>query len=60
MKTNQAIYLILLLLGLLIVTLGDQFIQKEFAWSIGFVLMMFSIYKISVSWRTERDKEEEN
>lgn len=59
MKTNQAIYLILLLLGLLIVTLGDQFIQKEFAWSIGFVLMMFSIYKISVSWRTERDKEEE-
>ena len=59
MKIKQPINFALLIAGLLILSFGDSFMQKEYALSIGFILMMFAVYKISVSWRSEKSDEED-
>lgn len=58
MKTNQTIYFLLILLGAIIMGFGSEWMQKEYALSLGIVLLMFGVYKSSQSWRG-RDKEEE-
>ena len=59
MKINQSIYFALLITGLLVLVFGDFFVGKEISLSIGFVLLMFAIYKISVSWGSDNKTDEE-
>lgn len=53
MKTKRIIYFTLLIVGALIMGFGDNFIKKEYALSIGIVLLMFGIYK-STQVRTQQ------
>jgi hypothetical protein len=50
MKTNPIIYLLLIIAGAIIMATGDQWVQKEYAMSIGIILLMFGIYKSSKFW----------
>lgn len=50
MKTKRTIYFVLIIAGALLMAIGDRFIRKEYAMSVGIVLLMFGIYKSSVSW----------
>lgn len=59
MKIKQSIYFALLIAGFLVLAFGDHFMEKEVSLSIGFVLLMFAIYKISISWRRDKEAEEE-
>ena len=44
----------------MIIALGEKFILKEYALSIGFILLMFGLYKISRSWQKSDPTNEEN
>ncbi|NJB72359.1 type IV secretory pathway VirB2 component (pilin) [Saonia flava] len=50
MKTKRAIYFILIVLGAITIGFGKAFVQKEYAFSVGIVLLMFGIYKSSQAW----------
>lgn len=50
MKTNPIIYLLLIIAGAIIMATRDQWVQKEYAMSIGIILLMFGIYKSSKFW----------
>ncbi len=58
MKIIHAIYFIMLLTGFCALAFGDTFMPEEIAWSIGFILMMFAVYKISGSWGSGQKEEE--
>ncbi|MEX0289868.1 MAG: hypothetical protein AB3N14_12230 [Flavobacteriaceae bacterium] len=55
MKTKRGIYFLLIILGALIMGVGENWMRKEYALSIGIILLMFGIYKTSQSW-TENNK----
>ena len=60
MKTNDTINLILLVAGVLFVAFGEDYMLKEYALSLGFVLIMLAVYRFSRSWRSgDTDEEEE-
>lgn len=50
MKTNHTIYFLLILSGALLMASADRLLRKEYAYSLGIVLLMFGIYKTSRSW----------
>jgi len=50
MKTNRIIYFLLIIAGALIMATRDLWVQKEYAMSIGIILLMFGIYKSSKVW----------
>ncbi|MEM7381690.1 MAG: hypothetical protein AAF361_10905 [Bacteroidota bacterium] len=50
MKTKQTIYFLLIIVGAVIMATGNRWMQKEYALSLGIVLLMFGIYKSSQSW----------
>lgn len=50
MKTKRIIYFSLIIIGAFIMGLGDNYMQKEYALSIGIVFLMFGIYKSSQVW----------
>ena len=58
MKIKAWIYFLLLIGGVLFIAVGEQWMQKEYALILGFVLLMFALYKISVSWKRGSDVEE--
>ena len=61
MKTKRTIYFILIVIGGLIMGFGKEFMVKEYALSIGIVLLMFGIYKSTQVWTDSRERgEEEN
>ena len=59
MKINQAIYFTLMTVGVVLLAIGDNYIRKEYALSLGFILLMFSLYKMSLGWRKYKSEEEE-
>ncbi len=50
MKIKPFIYLLLILAGALLLGWGDRLMQQEYALCLGIVLIMFGLYKTSVSW----------
>ncbi|MCE2612639.1 hypothetical protein LVD13_06625 [Flavobacteriaceae bacterium D16] len=60
MKIKPFIYFLLIITGGLLIGFGGQIVLKEYAMIIGIVLIMFGIYKTSVSWgvRDKAKKEE--
>ncbi|MDX1364664.1 hypothetical protein [Arenibacter latericius] len=66
MKTKRTFYLILIAIGGLIAGFGNRFIEEELALMVGFVLMMFGLYKTTQLWSSnqlderEQIKEEED
>ncbi len=60
MKTKGGIYFIPIILGIVIMTFGEKYILREYALSLGFILLMFGLYKVSRSWRKNDSAEEEN
>ncbi|NAS11351.1 hypothetical protein [Poritiphilus flavus] len=55
MKTKQTIYFLLIIGGALIMATGNRLMRKEYALSLGIVLLMFGIYKSSQSWGKSGD-----
>ncbi len=45
MKTNRIIYFLLIIAGAIIMATGDQLVKKEYAMSIGIILLMYGIVK---------------
>ena len=60
MKIKGWIYFALLIAGIVLIAFGEQWMQKEYALILGFILLMFAIYNISVSWKRPSDFEEED
>lgn len=57
MKTKRIIYFLLIITGALIMGVGESYMQKEYALSIGIVLLMFGIYKSTQIWSNGNDGE---
>jgi len=53
MKTKRSIYFLLIVFGATIMGVGDFWIRKEYALSIGIVILMLGIYKTSQLWNSE-------
>ncbi len=53
MKTKGWINLLLVVIGITIMIWGEHFILREYALSVGFILLMLGLYRISKSWRAE-------
>jgi len=49
----------LIVAGAIIMATGDNLIRKEYALSIGIVLLMLGIYKSSRAWNTNEEQKEE-
>jgi hypothetical protein len=60
MKIKPLIYFLLIIIGALLIGLGDRIMLQEYAMIIGIVFIMFGIYKTSLSWSggDEAKKEE--
>jgi disulfide bond formation protein DsbB len=50
MKTKRTIYFVLIPIGAAVMAIGESFIRKEYALALGIIILMFGIYKSSVSW----------
>lgn len=59
MKTKRSIYFLLIVLGALIIWIGESYFPKEYVLSIGLVLMMFGLYKSTQVWVHDKDQSEE-
>lgn len=53
MKIKPFIYLLLVIAGALLMGLGERIMRQEYALCLGIVLIMFGLYKTSVSWGTK-------
>ena len=60
MKTKRTIYFLLIILGALIIGVGESYFPKEYALSVGLVLMMFGLYKSTQVWIHDKDQNEED
>jgi hypothetical protein len=60
MKIKAGIYFVLALAGIAAIVGGEKILRKEYAQSIGIVLLMYSLYKISRSWSGPGNKDEES
>ncbi|MEN8788928.1 MAG: hypothetical protein ABF293_05900 [Flavobacteriaceae bacterium] len=59
MKIKAWIYFILVLAGIAAIVGGEKILRKEYAQSIGIILLMFGLYKISRSWTHPKNKDED-
>ena len=59
MKIKAWIYFVLVITGVIILSTGEQFMPEEYALSLGFILLMFGLYKVSVSWNRGKEDEEQ-
>lgn len=57
MKIKGGIYFILALAGVVVLVFGTDLMPREYALSIGIVLLMFGLYKISTSWQKDDSDE---
>ena len=60
MKIKQTIYLLLILMGAAVMAGGEQIVRKEYAYSIGLILLMFGIYKTTQLFSLPGTKEDED
>jgi hypothetical protein len=51
MKTIHTFYFLLILTGALLMATGDRLMRREYAFSLGLVILMFGVYKTSKSWK---------
>ena len=59
MKTKRTFYLVLIVAGALIAGMGDHIMQREYALSIGIILLMFGLYKTTQLWSIDHFDEEQ-
>ncbi len=59
MKTKHTFYFLLILLGAALMASGDSLLRKEYAFSLGIVLLMFGVYSASRTWVNSGNKEGE-
>ena len=59
MKIKPFIYFLLIITGGILIGFGGRIMLKEYAMIVGIVLIMFGIYKTSVSWTKDESKKEE-
>ena len=59
MKSKRIFYLVLIILGAVIAGLGDNVLEKEYALSIGIVLIMFGLYKTTQLWSSSTFSEDD-
>jgi len=50
MKLPKYVYVIFVVLGLVLTTLGGYYEYSEFSTALGFVLLMYGLYKISTQY----------
>ncbi|PCE64885.1 hypothetical protein [Sediminicola luteus] len=50
MKLPKYIYIIFVVLGLVLTTLGGYYEYTEYSTALGFVLLMYGLYKISTQY----------
>lgn len=60
MKAKRTIYFILIVTGALVMGFGKNYMEKEYALSIGIVLLMFGVYKSTQVWSDSRSEEVED
>jgi hypothetical protein len=58
MKIKAGIYFLLIIAGVTALVAGEKFVQKEYAMSIGFILLMLGLYKTSRLMRPPEDEDE--
>ena len=51
MKIKGAIYFAIAVAGAIFLGFGENFMPRAYALSVGIVLLMFGLYKISSSWQ---------
>jgi hypothetical protein len=51
MKTIHTFFFLLILTGALLMATGDRLMRREYAFSLGLVILMFGVYKTSKSWK---------
>ena len=59
MKTKRTIYFLLIVLGALIIGVGESYFEKEYVLSVGLIFMMFGLYKSTQVWVNDRDQNKE-
>lgn len=61
MKTKRTIYFLMIVTGAILMGTGENWMRREYALSIGIVLLMLGIYKSSRAWnRTKTGDTTEN
>ena len=60
MKTKWTIYLLLILLGAVIGSIGHWILKEEYAMMIGMVLLMFGLYKVTQLWSRGQENDDGN
>jgi len=59
MKIKRTIYFVMLVLGAIIILIGEQFEVKEYAFIVGIIFLMWGIYGSTRVWiPTAEDKDE--
>ena len=60
MKIKAWIYFICIIAGIIMISTAGNVIPKEYAYSVGIILLMFGLYMVSVSWKPKKMEEDEN
>jgi disulfide bond formation protein DsbB len=64
MKTNHTFYFLLILAGAVLMASDDRLLRREYAYSLGIIMLMFGIYRTSKSWNRKEvnhgDDQEKN
>ena len=59
MKTKRTIYFLLIVVGAIIIGVGESYFPQEYVLSVGLVLMMFGLYKSTQVWINDKDQRED-
>ena len=60
MKIKAWIYFICIIAGIIMISTAGNVIPREYAYSVGIILLMFGLYKVSVSWKPKNMGGDEN
>ena len=60
MKIKAWIYFICIIAGIIMISTAGQVIPMEYAYSFGIILLMYGLYKVSVSWKPKNTEGDEN
>ncbi len=59
MKIKRTIYFVMLVLGVVVMLIGEQFEVKEYAYIVGIIFLMWGIYGSTRVWIPEAEDEDE-
>lgn len=59
MKTKHTFYFLLILTGALLMASEDMIMRKEYAFSLGIILLMYGVYATSRSWNRSTGEEDD-